>query len=431
MSAAFARTVPAKVRRRLIPFMFLLYVVSYLDRINIGFAALQMNARLHFTPAVYGFGAGVFFIGYCLLEVPSNIMLERVGARVWIARIMVTWGIISTGMALIHTPASFYALRLLLGVAEAGFFPGMILYLTYWFPAAERARALALFITSTAMSGIIGGPLSGVLLSLNGTAGLDGWQWLFIVEGLPAILLGLVTLRFLPNGPSEVAWLTSDEKQWLLETLRAENEVKRRRHALTLREALTNGRVIALGLLYLTFTIGIYGVGFWLPQIVKGVSQRSDLAIGVMSAVPYVVAVIGMIAIARHSDRTGERRLHVSLSAFVGAIGMAVSATMHSPMLLLASISLAAVGIWGAIGTFWTLPTAFLSGTAVAGAIALINAIGSSGGFVSPYLIGVIRGNSPSFTGALLFIAASLAAGGVLALLIPNQAIAVNRSSPV
>lgn len=411
-----AKTVPAKVRRRLIPFMFLLYVVSYLDRINVGFAALQMNADLGLTPAVYGFGAGIFFLGYCLLEVPSNLILERVGARIWIARIMIMWGLISACMMFVRTPTSFYVLRFMLGVAEAGFFPGMILYLTYWFPARERARALALFITSTAMSGIIGGPLSGLLLALNGTAGLKGWQWLFLVEGLPATLLGLVVLRILPNGPKDAKWLSANEKGWLLSRLAAERSAKEARQHFTLREALTSPRVLLLGALYLCLTMGIYGIGFWLPQIIKSLSQQSDITVGLLSALPYLVAVVSMVLIARHSDQTGERRLHVALSAFVGAVGMGISAFMHSPAALLAAIAIAAIGIWGALGTFWTLPTAFLSGTAAAGAIALINAIGNIGGFASPYLIGLVRGTSTSFTGALLLLAASLTLGGVLAL---------------
>lgn len=416
-----ARTVPAKIRRHLIPFMFLLYVVSYLDRINVGFAALQMNADLGLTPTVYGFGAGIFFLGYCLLEVPSNLILERVGARVWIARIMIMWGLISASMMFVRTPVSFYALRFLLGVAEAGFFPGMILYLTYWFPARERARALALFITSTAMSGIIGGPLSGLLLSLDGVAGLKGWQWLFLVEGLPATILGLVVLRILPNGPKDATWLNANEKSWLLAQLSAERSAKEAKQHFTLREALTSPRVLRLGALYLCLTMGIYGIGFWLPQILKGLAQQSDVTVGLLSALPYLVAVAAMVLIARHSDKTGERRRHVAVSAFVGALGMGISAFMHSPAALLMAIAFAAIGIWGALGTFWTLPTAFLSGTAAAGAIALINAIGNIGGFASPYLIGLVRGTSTSFTGALLLLSASLTLGGVLALTIQRD----------
>ena len=421
---ALARTVPAKVRRRLIPFMFVLYVVSYLDRINVGFAALQMNEDLGFSSAVYGLGAGIFFLGYCLLEVPSNLILARVGARRWIARIMIGWGFVSAGMMFVRTPTSFYTLRFLLGVAEAGFFPGMILYLTYWFPVAERARALALFMTSTAMAGVVGGPLSGALLTLDGRGGLAGWQWLFLVEGLPAVLLGLVVLKYLPDGPHEARWLAPEERAWIEARLAAERAEKEARRHYTLREALTDGRVLLLGLTYFGVTMGLYGIGFWLPQILQAVSVRGTVAIGLVSALPYLVAAVAMVAIARHSDRTGERRWHVALSAFVGAAGLLASALAQSPVLLVGAVCVAAVGIWGALGTFWTLPTAFLSGTAAAGGIALINSVGNLGGFAGPYLVGLVRGDSPGFLGALALLAGFLTLTGVLALLVERPAAA-------
>ncbi|MDF1503387.1 MFS transporter [Roseisolibacter sp. H3M3-2] len=417
-----AHDVPAKVRRRLIPFMFVLYVVSYLDRINVGFAALQMNEDLRFSPAVYGLGAGIFFLGYCLLEVPSNLILARVGARRWIARIMIVWGIVSAAMMFVRTPTSFYVLRFLLGAAEAGFFPGMILYLTYWFPAAERARAVALFMTSTAMAGVVGGPLSGALLTLDGAAGLAGWQWLFLVEGIPAVLLGLVVLRYLPDGPHEARWLDDGERAWLVARLEAERAATEARRRFTLGEALTDGRVLGLGLLYFCIIVGLYGIGFWLPQILSGLAGRGAVTLGLLSALPYVVAAVGMVLIARHSDRTGERRLHVALPALVGAVGLAASAAATSPLALVAAICVAALGIWGALGTFWTLPTAFLTGRAAAGAIALINAVGNLGGFVSPYLVGLVRGSSTGFVGALAMLAAFLAGASVLALLLAHRA---------
>lgn len=427
---ALARTVPGKIRRRLIPFMFVLYVVSYLDRINVGFAALQMNEDLGFSPAVYGLGAGIFFLGYCLLEVPSNLVLARVGARRWIARIMIGWGLVSAGMMFVRTPASFYTLRFLLGVAEAGFFPGMILYLTYWFPAAERARALALFMTSTAMAGVIGGPLSGALLTLDGLGGLAGWQWLFLVEGFPAVLLGLVVLRWLPNGPQDATWLTPAEQAWIARRLEAERVEKEARRHYTLREALTDGRVLVLGLTYFGVTMGLYGVGFWLPQMLRAVSLPGSFVLGLVSALPYLVAAIGMVAVARHSDRTGERRWHVALSAFVGAAGLAASGLAQSPVLLVAAVCVASIGIWGALGTFWTLPTAFLSGQAAAGGIALINSVGNLGGFVGPYLVGLVRGDSTSFLGALALLAGFLVLTGVLALLV-ERPVATPVPAPV
>ena len=329
---------------------------------------------------------------------------------------MITWGVISAGMMFVTTPASFYALRLLLGIAEAGFFPGMILYLTYWFPAAERARAMALFITSTAMAGIIGGPISGFLLSMDGALGLKGWQLLFLAEGLPAVLLGFVVWRVLPNGPAEATWLTTEEKAWLIERLRTEREAKDNTRHFTLREALLEPRVFLLGILYFCLTMGIYGIGFWLPQLLRQFSKGGDAAIGVLSAIPYIAAAVAMVVIARHSDKTGERRWHIALSAFAGSLGMAISAVATTPTVVLAAISLAAIGIWGALGTFWTLPTAFLSGTAAAGAIALINAIGNIGGFASPYLIGLVRGQTDSFTAAWLLLSACLGVGGMLVL---------------
>jgi ACS family tartrate transporter-like MFS transporter len=327
-------------------------------------------------------------------------------------------------MMFVRTPASFYTLRFLLGVAEAGFFPGMILYLTYWFPAAERARALALFMTSTAMAGVIGGPLSGALLTLDGRGGLAGWQWLFLVEGLPAVLLGFVVLRYLPDGPHEAAWLAPAERAWIEQRLAAERAEKEARRHYTLREALTDRRVLLLGLTYFGVTMGLYGIGFWLPQILQAVSLRGSVAIGLVSALPYLVAAVAMVAIARHSDRTGERRWHVALSAFVGAAGLAASALAQSPVLLVAAICVAAVGIWGALGTFWTLPTAVLSGTAAAGGIALINSIGNLGGFAGPYLVGLVRGDSPGFLGALALLAGFLVLTGVLALLVERPGVA-------
>jgi ACS family tartrate transporter-like MFS transporter len=405
-----------KIRRRLIPFMFVLYIVSYLDRINVGFAALQMNDALGFGPAVYGLGAGIFFLSYVAFEVPSNLILARVGARVWIARIMISWGLISAAMMFVRGPASFYTLRFLLGAAEAGFFPGMILYLTYWFPVAERANAMALFITATAVAGVIGGPVSGALLRLDAMGGLAGWQWMFLIEGLPAVLLGFAVLVYLPNGPHEAPWLSADERAWLSQRLEAERAARPEKHEYTLRQALTNGRVWLLAILYFSLVMGLYGISFWLPQIVQSLSGLDEFLVGVVSAVPYLVAAVGMVAIGRHSDRAGERTWHVAGPAFVAAAGFVLSAfTMH-PVAALFVLSLTALGIWGALGPFWTLPTAFLSGTAAAGGIALVNSVGNIGGFAGPFLMGFVRDRTGSFAGALMALAAILAAGGFLAL---------------
>jgi MFS transporter, ACS family, tartrate transporter len=408
----------SKIRLRLIPFMFVLYVVAYLDRVNVGFAALQMEKDLGFGPQVYGRGAGIFFLGYTLFEVPSNLLMARVGARLWIARIMIVWGIVSAGMMFVDSVPLFYASRFLLGVAEAGFFPGMILYLTYWFPAAERAKAIAQFMTGTAIANIIGGPLSGLLLTLNGTLGLAGWQWVFLVEGIPAVLLGFFVLYYLTEGPAEAHWLTADERKWLIARMDADRAASVSGHdSSSLKAALTSPRVWYFGLLYFTIVVGFYGITFWLPQILKNLSGSSDLMVGLISAVPYVLAAIVMVVVATSSDRAGERRWHVAIPSFVSAVGLILSAATSDPLLSLLALSLAAAGIWGALGPFWSLPTAFLTGTAAAGGIALINSLGNLGGFVSPMLIGEIRARTDSFALALFVLAAAPFLTGVLVLL--------------
>jgi MFS transporter, ACS family, tartrate transporter len=331
----------SRVTRRLIPFMFLLYIVSYLDRINVGFAALQLNEALKFDPEVFGLGAGIFFIGYFIFEVPSNLILERVGARIWIARILVTWGIISSAMMFVNGRTMFYILRFLLGVAEAGFFPGMILYLTYWFPAEARGRVVARFMTATAIAGVIGGPISGLLLRMTGTAGLAGWQWLFLIEGIPAIVLGFITLAYLPDGPKHAKWLTPDERDWILFTLDRERDQARHRAHHTLHEALRSRRVWVLALIYFSVIMSFYGISLWLPQIVQSFSGLSDLLVGFVSAIPYVGASIAMVIIGKNSDRRRERRLHVAFSAFAGAAGLTAAAFLKNPVAELAALSLA------------------------------------------------------------------------------------------
>ncbi len=418
--------VMARVTRRLIPFLFLLYVVAFLDRVNVGFAALQMKADLGLGDAVYGFGAGIFFLGYFVFEIPSNLILERVGPRFWIARIMITWGVISSAMMFVRGEAGFYALRFLLGVAEAGFFPGIVLYLTYWFPAAERARAVALFMTATAMSGVIGGPISGALLELDGFAGLGGWQWLFLLEGLPAIALGFIVLAVLPDGPEHARWLDPEERRWLVARLDEERARVERAHGkLALRGALVDGRVWSLAVLYFALVLGIYGVSLWLPQIVAGLAEMSDFEVGLVSAIPYVVASIGMVVVGTHSDLTGERRWHIAAPAFAGALGFVASAVFAHPVLALAGLSLAALGIWSALGPFWTLPTAFLSGTAAAGGIALVNSVGNLGGFAGPWALGLLKESTGSFAPGLLVLALALVVVAVLALRLPDHALAL------
>ena len=409
------RTTLAKITRRLIPFMFVLYVVSFLDRINVSYAELQMGEDLGLSATVYGLGAGIFFIGYFIFEIPSNLILERVGAKVWIARIMITWGIISSAMFLVTGPVSFYVLRFLLGVAEAGFFPGMILYLTYFFPARERAKAVALFMTAVAIAGVIGSPLSGFLLTLDGLAGLAGWQILFIVEGVPAVLLGFAVLAYLPNGPDDARWLEPAERDWIKDVLDRENRIKAERGEYTTRQALTNGRVWLLALVYFGIVISLYGLSFWLPRIIQEFSGFGDFVVGLLGAIPFAAAAIGMVLFARHSDRTGERRWHVAIPAFIGAIGLILTGIVGtSSVLQMAALTLAALGIYSCLGTFWTLPTRFLGSTAAAAGIALVNSVGNLGGFFGPYAVGFITDRTGSSYGGMLVLAAMITLAGIL-----------------
>lgn len=408
-----------KAARRLLPFLFLLYIVAYLDRINVSFAALHMNQDIGLSAAAYGLGAGLFFIGYFLFEVPSNLILARVGPRFWIARIMVSWGLVSMAMAWVEGERSFYALRFLLGLAEAGFFPGIILYLTYWFPPAYRARIIALFMTATAVAGLVGSPISGTLLTLHGWLGLKGWQWLFLLEGLPAVALGILVWFTLPDRPQQARWLTPAEKEILGRSLDPGDEPSRRPRP-TLG-ALLSPAAWRLSLAYLALVIGMYGVGMWLPQMLKGLSHWGDLGIGLLTAVPYLAAAVGMVWMGRHSDRCRERRIHVTLSLLAASAGLAASAATDSLVLSLLALSLAAVGIWGALGPFWAMATSFLSGSAAAAGIALINSIGNLGGFLGPYLMGWLKELTLHYTAGLAALAAILAVGAWLASLHPDN----------
>jgi ACS family tartrate transporter-like MFS transporter len=392
-----------------------LYVVCFLDRVNVGFASLQMNKDLGLSAAAYGFGAGIFFIGYALFEVPSNIILARVGARLWIARIAITWGVLSAATMFVEGPRSFYALRFLLGVAEAGFFPGIIYYLGNWFPAAARARAISWFMTAIPISAVIGGPLSGALLGLNGWHGLAGWQWLFLLEGIPSVVLGIAVLWFLTERPADASWLAPDERAWLEASLNDERSKRQRRHDISLRRMFAHRTVWELGALYALGSAGTYGLALWLPQIIKGFSASGDFAVGVMSAAPNLVAAIAMVMIAARSDRTGERCLHVAGCGFVAALGFVAAAYLSSALLSLAALSVAAAGINGRYGPFWALPSMFLGDEAAAGGIAFINSFGAIAGFVAPYSIGVVRDMTGSFRGGLLFLALLMFASGIVA----------------
>jgi ACS family tartrate transporter-like MFS transporter len=414
-----ARTL-RRVWWRLIPFLALLYFVAYLDRVNVGFAALQMNTALKLSASVYGFGAGIFFIGYFLFEVPSNLMLQRFGARLWIARIVFLWGLVSTAMMFARGPLSFYALRFLLGAAEAGFFPGIIFYLTHWFPARYRAKAVAQFATASMLAFIVGAPLSGALLSLRGVAGLDGWQWLFLMEGVPAALLGFVVLTYLTDRPEQADWLAPDEQRWLIETLRIEAGPAEGHGSL--RAGLVNPAVWRLSAIYFLLVVGAYGFNLWLPQIVKGLSGASDLRVGLLTAVPYVVTAFVMVAIAAHSDRSGERRWHVAGAGFAASLGFVLAASLGNPRLAFLALILAAMGCFGSTPPFWTLPTSMLRGTAAAAGIALINSVGNLGGFVGPYLVGWLKDATGGFESGLLLLSTAPALAAVVVLTVPRAA---------
>ena len=405
----------SRVSRRLIPFLFVVFIANYLDRVNVSFAALQMNRDLGLSDAAYGFGAGVFFLGYVLCQVPSSLLLARVGARRWIAAITVAWGCIAAAMMLVRGPASFYVLRFLLGAVEAGFFPGVILYFTYWFPATHRARAVARFMTAIPVAQIVGGPLSGSLLDLHGRAGLTGWQWLFLLEGLPSLALGVLVFLFLPDRPAHAAWLAPEARTWLSERLRAE-QPEEPASSQPVRRLLGTPALWHLSGVWILMVLVGYGQLLWLPQLIKGASGLGNLAVGVLSAVPPIAAAIAMLWIAAHSDRTGERRRHVAGPCLVTAVGFwATAAALNAPLLATAALTVVAIGIAGSFGPFWGLATATLAGPAAAGGIALVNSIGNIGGFAGPYIVGLLKNATGSFAAVLMVFGGLATVAGLLA----------------
>ena len=412
--ASLAARTMSKVGWRLLPFLLLLYIVAWLDRVNISFAALQMNADLGFSKSVYGIGAGVFFLSYAAFELPSNLILARVGARLWIARIMITWGVLSVAMLLVKGPSSYYVLRFLLGLAEAGFLPGVIYYLSRWYPSAARARAVSWFMLAIPLAPVIGGPLAGVILELDGWHGLEGWQWLFLLEGLPAVLLGVVVLFYLDDAPEQARWLAPAEREWLTATIRDEQTAAERRHRVGLGAALRHPTVWLLCLILFACQTGSYGLQFWVPQIVQGMAGFTTLEIGVISAIPYVAAAVGMIAIGASSDRSGERLLHLAIPTAIGAVGFVISAYYTSPVPGMIALSIAAIGVISTRGPFWALPTRFLTGKAAAAGIALINLFASIGGFVANYAVGFLTDLTGSYAAGMLFLAALMAVGALL-----------------
>ena len=406
-----ARTL-RKVATRLIPALLVLYVIAYLDRVNVTFAQDKLEEDLGFSGAVYGLGAGIFFIGYFLLEVPSNLALQRFGARRWIARIMISWGVISACTMFVQGPASFYAVRFLLGMAEAGFFPGMILYLSYWFPARERARAVGLFMSAIAISYAIGAPVSGGVMSVfDGVAGLKDWQWLFLLEAVPAIVAGVVVWTKLPDGPQDAGWLAPDEREWLKTRLDGED---RAREQHPLRDVLRDRRVLLFALLYFTMVINVYGLSFWVGEIVDKVDGLSEVGKGFVTAIPYTVAIVGMVVIPRHSDRTGQRKGHVTACLLVASASFAIS-TVVSPVAAIGALAVGLFFLLGVHGVFWTMPAALLGGTAAAAGIAMINSLGNLGGFAGPYFVGLLKDATGSTDGGLIGLAAILVVGAFVA----------------
>jgi len=412
-SADFEAATYRKVGWRLIPFLLLCYVVAYLDRVNVGFAKLQMVGDLQFSETVFGLGAGIFFFGYFLFEVPSNVILHRVGARVWIARIMISWGIISGATMYVTSPQMFYIMRFLLGVAEAGFFPGIILYITYWYPASRRGRMTAWFMTAVALSGLIGGPLSGwILKDMSGVNGLAGWQWMFLIEAIPSVVIGLIVLVVLDDRIRDAKWLNDAEKSMLERNIASDVLSK---EDLPLRRVFSSPRVWMMSLIYFSFVIGLYGVGFWLPTIIK-------LQIGLLTAIPYFFSVIAMVLVGRRSDLRGERRWHIAIPAFVGAIGLFLSTTWsHNTQLAMVALTLATMGIMIVLPLFWSLPTAFLGGTAAAAGIAMINSLGNLAGFVGPYLIGFLKDATHSTNSGMFLLTIFMILGGLLTLAVPAR----------
>jgi len=410
-----------KVTWRLIPFLFLLYIIAWLDRVNAGFAGLEMNADLGFSSTVFGFGSGIFFLGYCLFEIPSNIILERVGARLWISRIMVTWGLISAGLMFVRTPAAFYLLRFLLGAAEAGFFPGVIYYLSLWYPTAHRARAIAAFMTAVPVTGLIGGPLSGALLGLDGIYGLKGWQWLFFLEGLPAVILGSSVIFYLNDRPETTPWLAPAERDWLVETLAAERKACALRP--DIRVALTDGTVWWLGIIFLLVAAGFYGYSFWAPLVIKSLTGLSNFKVGLVLGAISGITILGMLLNSYHSDRTGERAKHVAAPLLVMSVGLIGCALLRQPVLAIIALALVPLGHCASYGPFWSTPTQFLTGPAAAAGIALVTMIANVGGFAGPALIGVLKTRTGTHTEAFLLLGGLAVIAALFALRIgPAQA---------
>lgn len=422
----------SKIAWRLIPYIFILYILAYLDRVNVGFAAVEMKHDLHLSDTVYGTGAGIFFLGSALFDLPSNLLLGKVGPRKWIARIMISWGIVATAMMFVKGAHSFYTLRFLLGVSEAGFFPGMILYLTYWFPSRERARAVARFMTATSIAGVIGAPLSASLLQLEGRLGLHGWQWLFLVEGVPTLLMGFSVLFYLRDKPDDAPWLTVAEKKWLDRELEADRKAGGATEKHSLKDAFKTPMVWVLAGIFFLNQIGIYTVNLWMPLILNslrhggagvGLAPGDATLVARFATIPYLAAAAFGVFIGFTSDRTGERRWHIAGCFVLSAIGFSIAGLTGSFSIALAAFTLAAMGLWSIMGPFWTLPTRVLGGQAAAGGVAIITMVGGIGGFLGPYVTGRMRDLTHGFTGGLYIVAGACGLAAILCmfLAVPHE----------
>jgi MFS transporter, ACS family, tartrate transporter len=411
-----------KIRIRIIPFLLLLYIVAYLDRINIGFAALRMNKELAITSQQFGLLVGVFFFGYFLFEIPSNLLLHKIGARIWIARILVTWGIVAMLAGFVHHVPQLYVARFLLGMAEAGFFPGIVLYLTYWFRQREQAQAIALFATGLPITSILGAPASGLILDHVHWLGIGSWRWLLILEGLPAVACGVLTYFLLPSRPAEAKFLTRDEKDWIATALAREEEQKRGKHQISAMQALADGRVWHLASIGFTMAVGLYSMSFWMPQLVKSFSTLySNTVVGFLVPIPHLVGLLVMVLVSRSSDRKLERRYHIAIPAIVAGIALLLLGTTSSPFFSILLLSFVALGIYSFYGPFFSLPSEFLTGSSAASGIALINSVANLGGFAGPYAIGAINGRTGSFYGGLAAVGFSLFLSATLILLLPIE----------
>lgn len=419
-----------RIARRLLPFLFLLYVIAFLDRMNVGAAALQMPHDLGFSEGVIGFGAGTFFLGYFLLEIPGALIVERWGARRWIARIMITWGLMTALMAFIHTSRQFYIVRFLVGAAEAGFLPGVIVYLTYWFRYQDRGKAVAFFYAANPLSYVIGSPLAGLLLGLS-WLGMRGWRWLFIIEGVPAVLLGVVTLWYLTDWPRLAKWLPDDEKLWITTELQCEKEAKKQCHSYSIWQALRHRDVMLLTACYFCAMSGSYGIAFWLPTILKRLSGKSDFKVTLLAALPYIAAFITQQVNGWHSDRTRERRWHAALPVFLCGVALALAVVYRDNLLVALGLFVVAGGsFYGFQPVFWAVPTLFLSESAAAASIGLINAVGNLGGFVGPMVMGYLAHRTHSFSAGLLYLVASLFVAGGLMLAVGRRTLG-GQANPV